>query len=296
MNSFKVPIRNLFYLLSYTNEMPEMVHNLNDVEDDLITYDFLAEQFLLEVQHLLKRGLVKNYVAQVEETSRLSGRLVMNDSLPMIMGRKPVVVCEKDTFTEDIVLNQIMKTTLENLYRNKLIAETTRRKCYLFWEELPNVSTIILTREVFLRINHYRHNQHYKRMIQLAHLLFELKLLSHQRGDWDLYSANLNEGELNRLFERFLYNFYLLEQRDYRVHGEYMRWNLEGNEAFLPRMETDVSLTHKRKQKKIIIDAKFYRHMFQTSYEKRSFHSHNMYQMFTYLQHQPSHLNVRGIL
>ena len=133
-------------------------------------------------------------------------------------------------------------------------------------------------------------------MIHLAHLLYELRLLSHQSGEWTLFSAHINETELNLLFEKFLFNFFRIEQDEYRVHGERMRWGLEGNDEYLPRMETDVSLTHKRKCKKIIIDAKFYKQMFQMNYDKLSFHSHHMYQMFTYLQHQPEDLEVRGIL
>jgi len=214
----------------------------------------------------------------------------------MIMGKKPMVVCEKDTYTEDIVVNQIMKTTLEAMYRNRFITKRIKWKSYLLWEQLANISTIVLTKELFLRLYFYRHNVHYKRMIHLAHLLFELELLSHKSGAWDLFSADLSDAELNRIFEKFLFHFYQLEQKNYRVHGEHLFWQLEGNQAFLPRMETDVSLTHKKKQEKIIMDAKFYRHIFQTNFEKMSFHSHNMYQMFTYLKHQSEELVVRGIL
>src|SRR5690625_292060 len=134
-------------------------------------------------------------------------------------------------------------------------------------------------------------------MIHLARLLYELKLLSHRQGDWSLFTVNMDEGALNRLFETFLLNFYHYEQKDYRVKSERLQWNLSGNTAFLPSMLTDVSLTHRKKQKKIIIDAKFYKNMFQTNYDKTSFHSGNMYQMFTYLNHQPAELEqLRGIL
>lgn len=83
------------------------------------------------------------------------------------------------------------------------------------------------------------------------------------------------------------------------MKSEKMEWHLSGNgnKALLPSMLTDVSLTHKREQKKIIIDAKFYKDMFQANYGKQSFHSGNMYQMFTYLSHQPRELEqLCGIL
>lgn len=61
-------------------------------------------------------------------------------------------------------------------------------------------------------------------------------------------------------------------------------------------MRTDVSLIHKQKSEKIIIDAKFYKNIFQVHHGKSSFHSHNMYQLFTYLMHQSAELSLRGIL
>ena len=44
------------------------------------------------------------------------------------------------------------------------------------------------------------------------------------------------------------------------------------------------------------MDAKFYKNVFQENFGKPSFHSHNMYQLFTYLMHQPKNLSLRGIL
>lgn len=102
-NLFKVPIRNLFCLLSYMNEMPELVKSLNDIDEDLITYDFIVKQFLKEVESIRHRGFVKDYVTFTESTSRLGGRLMMTDSMPYIMGRQPIVVCEKDQYSPNIV-------------------------------------------------------------------------------------------------------------------------------------------------------------------------------------------------
>lgn len=295
--NFKVPIRNVFYLLSYAHDLPEMVKSLNEVEDNLLTFDFLVEQFNLEVQALLHKGLVKNYVSSVQETSNLSGRLLLDESMPHIVRKKPIVVCEKDEYSEDILLNQVMKATLERIHWNPKVNEKNQRTSFHLWEELYPVSSIVLTKEIFLRMNFHRHNMHYKRMIQIAYLLFELQLLSHKSGQWNLFRAEIDDQALNTIFEKFLFHFYRLEQREFRVHRERLDWHLEGNKSYLPSMLTDVSLTHRKDSKKIVIDAKFYKNMFQIYRGKTSFHSGNMYQLFTYLQHQPKEIeNVRGIL
>lgn len=284
-------------MLSYTSDMPEMIDQFSDVDEEIISYDFLARRFFEEVQKLFGRGLVRSYVEFTEETSVISGKMMMNESIPFIMERKPVVVCEKDEYSSNILLNQIMKTTLKDLFQNPHIDKKTRNESYLLWEQMPDVDCITLSKSTFVQMRFYRHDVHYKQMIHLARLLFELKLLSHRQGDWSLFTVDIDGGALNRLFETFLLNFYRHEQKDYRVNSERLQWKLSGNAAFLPSMLTDVSLTHRKKQKKIIIDAKFYKNMFQVNYDKRSFHSGNMYQMFTYLNHQPTELEqVRGIL
>jgi 5-methylcytosine-specific restriction enzyme subunit McrC len=294
---FKVPIRNLFCILSYVNEMPELIQSLNDVDEDLITYDFIAKKFLKEVQALQCRGFVKSYVAITEPTNRLGGRVVMNDSMPYIIAKKPIVVCEKDEYSANILLNQVIKTTLASLCRNRYIREETRKQSFKYLEYMPDVDAIPLTKGIFSKLTFGRHNIHYKRMIHIARILHELTLLSHQNGNWSLFTAELDDTSLNQIFEKFLFNFYRLEQGEYRVSSETLQWKLHGgNQSLLPSMRTDVSLTHKNKPEKIIIDAKFYKNTFQEYYGKVSFHSHNMYQIFTYLMHQPSDMKVKGIL
>lgn len=293
---FKVPIRNLFCLLSYVNEMPELIESFNDVDEDLITYDFLAKQFLQEVNSLKSRGLLKSYVTNKEATNRLGGRLVMNGSIAYIVSKRPMMVCEKDEYSPNVLLNQVMKATLKALSVNRYVKKETRISSFMELEMLAEVEGISLTKETFSRIHFTRHTVAYKRMVHIARLLHELLLLSHKQGNWSLFSAVLDEKALNHLFEKFLFHFYHREQQEYKVASEVMKWQLDGNQAFLPTMKTDISLTHKRQKQKIIIDAKFYKNMFQENYGKASFHSHNMYQLFTYLMHQPKDLNVRGIL
>jgi 5-methylcytosine-specific restriction enzyme subunit McrC len=293
---FKVPIRNLFCLLSYVNDMPELIESLNDVDEDLITYDFIVNQFIKEVEWLHRRGFVKDYVEKQEVTNRLAGRMLINESIPYLVGRKPVLVCEKDEYSPDILLNQVMKSTLQSICVNRYVKKETRKKSFMQLDYLHEVGEIQLTKKVFSQIYFGRQNVHYKRMIHLAMMLFELSLLSHKQGKWSLFSAELDEKALNGIFEKFLFHFYRIEQKDYRVSSEVLMWRLEGNTSFLPQMKTDVSLTHQNGVEKIIIDAKFYKNAFQENFGKSTFHSHNMYQLFTYLMHQKKELQLRGIL
>lgn len=294
--TFKVPIRNLFNMLSYIQDFPEMIEQMSDVDEEIITYDFLARRFLQESKQLIRRGLLKNYIVRTEETGFISGKMLMTESIPSIIQNKPVVVCEKDYYSENIIFNQIMVTTLRDLYQNPHIKNQTRIECFHLSDQFSDVDEVFLSREGFLRLRFEKHNVHYKHMLHLARLLHEVRLLSHNKGDWSLFTVEMSEREMNHLFENFLFHFYSKEQEHYRVQRERMSWKLSGNKSLLPSMETDLTLTHLRENKKIVIDAKFYKNMFQRHFDKDSYHSHNMYQIFTYMMHQPTDAEVRGIL
>lgn len=276
--------------------MPELIESYNDVDEDLISYDFIANRFLQEVEYIHKKGFLKNYVSVVEQTDRLAGRILINESLNLLLAKRPVMICEKDEYSLNIPFNQVMKATLSMLSSNRLVKKETRIRCFKWVERLGQVEDIKLTKHMFIRNTYHRNNLYYKRMMHIALMLYELTLLSHKSGNWSLFTAELDDSALNQLFEKFLFHFYRVEQQDYRVSVEQMQWKLAGNPSLLPTMRTDISLTHKHEKQKIIMDAKFYKNAFQEYYGKASFHSHNMYQLFTYLMHQEDDIKVRGIL
>lgn len=108
---------------------------------------------------------------------------------------------------------------------------------------------------------------------------------------------------MNKLFEAFVRNFYRIEQKQFPiVKREIIKWNLEYNDeeshSYLPEMETDITLINA--EKKLIIDAKYYRQTMILNYEKEKIHSGNLYQLFSYLLNQEDgtykSANATGIL
>ena len=138
-----------------------------------------------------------------------------------------------------------MKSTLEAICKNRYVKEETRIRSFTFLDYLLEVDSLSLTKEIFTNVYFTRHNVHYRRMIHLARLLYDLTLLSHKQGNWSLFSAQLDEHSLNHIFEKFLFHFYRIEQQDYKVTSDIIQWNLKGNRTLLPSMKTDISLTHK---------------------------------------------------
>jgi len=293
---FKVPIRNVFYLLSYVNKMPELVNSKNALDEEMISLEFIAKKFLAESIKVHRRGLARNYKSIQEDTNRLSGRILMNESMYLIMTKKPLLVCQKDEYTADILLNSILKTTLLKLSQNYEVSKEVRVSCHQLAEMMENVSPIEIKRRDFEMVNLNRTTNYYNRAIQIARMIYELTLLMHTEGKWDLFNAEIEEASFHQIFEKFLLNFYNIEQNEYTVKPEILRWDLVGNVSLLPVMKTDVSMIHRTKNEKIIIDAKYYRNIFREYQNKRSLNSGHLYQLFGYLNHQPKNFNLKGIL
>lgn len=69
------------------------------------------------------------------------------------------------------------------------------------------------------------------------------------------------------------------------VSASQIPWALDDeNRGLLPVMQSDITLS--RGKTVLIIDAKFYSHTTQSQYDKHTVHSHNIYQIFTYVKNK----------
>ena len=83
------------------------------------------------------------------------------------------------------------------------------------------------------------------------------------------------------------------------VSASFVDWDVpEGSEGIelLPKMKTDITL--QKGEKTLIIDAKYYGHTMQHHFDSNTFHSANMYQIFTYVKNFDKEQtgNISGML
>lgn len=114
----------------------------------------------------------------------------------------------------------------------------------------------------------------------------------HSTEDGDLQLTAFSEKNMNKLYEKFILNYYIRHYSSkLKPAASEIKWVTKGETDLLPKMQSDVMLTCNAKR--LIIDAKFYSHTTQTNYEKDSFHSHNLYQIFTYVKNEAVSFNGR---
>ena len=100
----------------------------------------------------------------------------------------------------------------------------------------------------------------------------------------------IDEQRMSRLYEKFILEYYRREWKDLTASASQIPWQLDdGYSDSLPVMQTDITL--ERQEKVLIIDAKYYTHTMQMRYGKRSYHSGNLYQIFTYVKNKEAQLD-----
>lgn len=103
---------------------------------------------------------------------------------------------------------------------------------------------------------------------------------------------------MSNLYEKFILAYYKRHYPSLHPRAREIRWNIidsTGNH-FFPVMKTDISLQND--DRILIIDAKYKKKLFQTHHGKQTFHSENLYQIYSYVKNLDHNHNgkVSGIL
>ncbi|CYT93088.1 5-methylcytosine-specific restriction enzyme subunit McrC [Streptococcus suis] len=100
----------------------------------------------------------------------------------------------------------------------------------------------------------------------------------------------LDERRESLLYEKFILGYYKKHYPQIQVTASQIPWALDdGFGEMLPIMQSDIYL--KYKDTILIIDAKYYSSNTQIRFDKRTLHSNNLYQIFTYVKNQAYRLS-----
>lgn len=124
-------------------------------------------------------------------------------------------------------------------------------------------------------------------LINICYLVTEGMILSTLKGKYKL-SSFIDEQRMFDLYERFVREYYVRKyQKDkkFKVEASHIKWDTkDGVAELLPSMKTDITITNG--EKTLIIDTKYYSKILQKNFDKESFHSNNLYQIFAYVKNK----------
>jgi 5-methylcytosine-specific restriction enzyme subunit McrC len=292
-----IPIQNIYYLLCYAwNKLDEKDRVSVSIDDKTQLLDLFAKVLISASKVLLKRGIDSSYREYDEAIPGIKGKLNLTSTLKANLLRKQRTICTFDEFSFNVLLNQILVTTLYRLSKTKGLDRELTAEIIALRRMFPNIDMIELQSSLFRKIRLNRDNRFYGFIMHICELIYDNTLPSEKQGSLLFSDFTRDERKMNRLFEAFIRNFYKLEQKRFSsVGSEIIEWKFHCDAQpaveYLPQMRTDITLQNDTE--KIIIDAKYYTETMTINFDTEKIRSTNLYQLFSYLLNQEDEADLR---
>ncbi|MGE9267520.1 MAG: 5-methylcytosine restriction system specificity protein McrC [Verrucomicrobiales bacterium] len=285
----KVPIQNLYYLLSYAWN-----HKLQpDDEQDLdATHcpdlnNFFARILQRGVERLLTRGLDRSYIGYEEQTARIRGSIDFPTSLKRQTHLKGQLHCRYDELSPDVLHNRIIKHCLNLLVSDEAVEKTTRTTLRKQLQQFHGVRDSRIHPRDFYRLQLHRNNRHYRFLLHLCQLI-HLSLLPerNQSGKRRFKDFHQDEKHMAWVFERFVLNFAKSHLPEAQCNAPQLQWQADlfspECESLLPIMQTDIVIEWP--DHKLILDCKYYADaLAKNQHGTERFRTGHLYQLHAYL-------------
>ncbi len=292
-------IHNIYYMLSYAfQELKKNNYEDIDKEDFHRIQDLFAEILYKGIAYQLKQGLYREYVTRNDTLPLLKGKLDIQGTLQNKAQRRNAISCEYDELSENNKFNQILKTTAAILLQGENVDMKRRRQLKSLAPFFDGVDTIQPNLIRWDQLRFQKNNQTYKMLMNICYFILDGMLMTTQSGSYKM--ATFSDENMNRLFEKFVLQFYRTEDNGISATAERIEWNIDNEKSrvieFLPSMKTDIVL--RKGGKTLVIDTKYYSKPTQEHHGRQSIHSDNLYQIFSYVKNldKENTGNVSGIL
>ena len=282
-----IRIQNIYHMLAYAYQvLREQGYRDVATEEFANTAELCAAILARGISSQLKRGLGREYVNVTEPLSSLRGKIEVTESLKTRAILRRQLVCNYDEFSVDTHMNRILKATCMLLLRADIVKARKKelKRLLVFFSDVIDID--LATVDWHMRFD--RNNQTYRMLMNVCWLVYKGLLQTQSDGSTRLMDF-LDEQRMSRLYEKFILEYYRQEHPELNASASYIGWALDdGFDDMLPAMKSDIMLS--RDGKVLIIDAKYYSHTTQQQFDKRTIHSNNLYQIFTYVKNKEAEL------
>lgn len=289
----RILIRNIYYMLAYAFQA---LHTdaFRSVETEPFEniHDLFAAILSKGIGQQLKQGLYRTYVGREDDLPVLRGQINFPGTIQNQIAHRQQLRCVYDEFSENNLLNQILKTTAQLLLQSADVRREYRRalrKELLFFGAVDTVDPRSIP---WAALRFQKNNQTYQMLLGICQLVLQGLLLTETDGRHKL-AAFLDEQRMCRLYEKFLLAYFKREHPELRAAAAQIPWALDGTaSAAMPIMQSDISL--QKGNRMLIIDAKYYARNMQIHYDRYMLHSQNVYQIYTYVKNKACVLERAG--
>lgn len=303
-NTPKIPIKNIYYMLCYAWNILEQKDTLDLSTEKLDNiYNLLSKVYISGITNLLKRGMNRYYIEKTEEMPLIKGKVNITSSIKRQSFRFGKAVCSYDDFSNDIMLNQVIKRTINILLVSPELDYSLKVKLNKLKPSFQMIKDISLTDRIFSSLRYDRSNHHYVLLMNISELVYK-GLITKEEGNCLKFSDFIREKQMAKLYEKFVLNFYKRHLDDnYKVYSPRINWQIDNvitqeDLALLPVMLTDIVVENKNTKTQLIIDTKYYSQTLISSNwsELKKVRSTHLYQIYAYTHQSTYNGHVQGML
>lgn len=211
--------KNLLQMLSKAGLMPIHKSDISayGAEDDF--FEFLIRLFLDDLETILNGQLHREYMAREEELSKLRGKLDLRKQLVKLPSRLHVFSCIHDEFSEDNLLNRVIKAALFRLSALCSHPENIKR-VKIFYAMLDEVKDEHIRAQHFMKLRLNRLNIHYETVIAFCRLVLLESTPTIAERPENFYGIVFN---MNDVFEKYVARALRAELRNFDVRTQVKR-------------------------------------------------------------------------
>ena len=290
MNEKRIPIANIYYLLCYAWKHVEEsdVVRLDEVGELERVHDLLGKVLAEGTFRLIRSGIDRGYREEREDIAGIRGKIDVGETVKRALRSRGQVACTFEEMSHDVLHNRILRSTLKSLTRLPDLDGDVATSVRSAYAKLKGITNVTLSRRLFKRVQLDRNRRYYRLLLSVCRLIHEHLLPDEASGETRF--TDFSDEQMEKLYEEFIIEFYRREQDHYRINrrGRSIRWVDDGTDdhqrSMIPQMQADVILD--APDRRIIMDAKFYRRALSTRYGTTKLRSEHLYQLLAYMRNR----------
>lgn len=253
--------------------------------------DIFIQHFCQDLHSQILQGKLRNYVEQEGNLSVIRGRLVIPQHIRHNIVHKERLYCRFDEFSEDMLLNQILRFTLLLLLPWARLGITKKQLNELLMH-FDGVSDAPITLQSFNSLKRDRINQRFHPVLEQCRLFIATIKPDILAGSTPLFSLLF---DMNRLFEAWV-----AEKIKPWAHQQGWHLRTQGPRKYLAmrdgdspqfQLRPDIALVDDNGVPQLIADTKW--KLLNEADRKLGVSSNDMYQLYAYAgRYEVSHLQL----
>ena len=292
-------VKNIYYMLCYSFYGDQL--NLKD-ESNLgeeafeNIYNLFSLLLCMLLKREVKRGIHREYINIDDELETIRGKINLNQTINRNSLVRKKIYCEFDEYSDNCLLNQIIKTTLFYLLKSNKIGDNTKDEIKRILNYFLTVKLIDIKTIKWDQVKFNRNNLSYKYIVDLCRLILKGLIVSDKNGN-NKFKEFLDDARISAIYENFIKAYFRKHYPELKASSRKL-YLIDKPVMNIPMMKTDITLEYDDRM--LIIDAKFYNKILKENYISncKTISNTHLNQIYVYVDSQdPNKVgNVKGML